>query len=138
MLNLSQDRATVCAARPIRMRCMLLLGGSGFLGEELGYNAEFIDRLDHHADVVAQNLAQYLIHLTTFRLTADETTEFGLDHPEACLDVGTLVVVSVVLISVITIEVNRSRPDATTPPANLTVEMAVGSQLSATVSEGDL
>src|ERR1700683_1493399 len=57
------------------------------------FQPDFVDASNQHAEVVCDDLAQNLVHLTDFGLGANRVPKLALDHGEHGLDVRPLVVV---------------------------------------------
>ena len=60
---------------------------------ECGLDSEFVNGLDHHAEVMTKHLTKRFVDLRRERPTAQALTELRLDHVKGRFHVGSLVIV---------------------------------------------
>ena len=59
---------------------------------KLRLNAQFMNRLNEHTEIMAEYLAQYLIQLPDIALAPCGVAKLPLDHAESRLDIRPLVI----------------------------------------------
>ena len=75
------------------------------------FNAQFMNGLDQHTQIMAEHLAQHFVELPDIALAPYRIAKLRLDHAEGRLNIGPLVVMGSKLLSIIHEVVIHFRPD---------------------------
>ncbi len=73
-------------------------------------DSQLVERANEAAEIMAQDLAKNLVHLSDRRLRPDARAELGLNHGEGRLDIRPLVVVRQELVAAIHEQMKGLRP----------------------------